>query len=236
MIRAHVPVDARSWATATRSGRSPLRAAASRARRIATASCSSRTTSTAAPASCSAGRWTPTPGARRSQRALADPPGTGCVQERIPVRREVFPQFDAGGRGHDARHAGRLRAVPVPRPHVGLPDAPQRHRPGQRDIRRRPGARLRRQSLIPARQPVTARTELDTLLQMMFGPAPPDLLEPGAHNAVEYLSGHPAGRARGARRRRGEPRGGREPRSRRLPTPAPTARLRADRVGRRSGR
>jgi hypothetical protein len=30
--------------------------------------------------------------------ALADPPGTWIVQERIPVRRELFPQFDADGR------------------------------------------------------------------------------------------------------------------------------------------
>ncbi|HEX2452121.1 MAG TPA: circularly permuted type 2 ATP-grasp protein [Vicinamibacterales bacterium] len=30
--------------------------------------------------------------------ALADPVGTWIVQERIPVRREVFPQFDAEGR------------------------------------------------------------------------------------------------------------------------------------------
>jgi hypothetical protein len=29
--------------------------------------------------------------------ALADPPGTWIVQQRIPVRREVFPQFDAQG-------------------------------------------------------------------------------------------------------------------------------------------
>ena len=29
--------------------------------------------------------------------ALADPPGTWVVQERIPVRREMFPQFDADG-------------------------------------------------------------------------------------------------------------------------------------------
>jgi uncharacterized circularly permuted ATP-grasp superfamily protein len=29
--------------------------------------------------------------------ALADPPGSWIVQERIPVRREVFPQFDADG-------------------------------------------------------------------------------------------------------------------------------------------
>jgi uncharacterized circularly permuted ATP-grasp superfamily protein len=29
--------------------------------------------------------------------ALADPPGSWIVQERIPVRREVFPQFDAEG-------------------------------------------------------------------------------------------------------------------------------------------
>jgi uncharacterized circularly permuted ATP-grasp superfamily protein len=31
------------------------------------------------------------------QRALADPPGTWVVQERIPVRREILPQFDAAG-------------------------------------------------------------------------------------------------------------------------------------------
>ncbi len=30
-------------------------------------------------------------------RALADPPGSWVIQERIPVRREVFPQFDAAG-------------------------------------------------------------------------------------------------------------------------------------------
>ena len=30
--------------------------------------------------------------------ALEDPYGTWIVQERIPVRREVFPQFDAAGR------------------------------------------------------------------------------------------------------------------------------------------
>jgi Circularly permuted ATP-grasp type 2 len=30
--------------------------------------------------------------------AFADPPGTWIVQERIPVRREVFPQFDSEGR------------------------------------------------------------------------------------------------------------------------------------------
>jgi uncharacterized circularly permuted ATP-grasp superfamily protein len=29
--------------------------------------------------------------------AVADPPGTWIVQERIPVRREVFPQFDSAG-------------------------------------------------------------------------------------------------------------------------------------------
>ena len=29
--------------------------------------------------------------------ALTDPPGTWVVQERIPVRREIFPQFDATG-------------------------------------------------------------------------------------------------------------------------------------------
>lgn len=29
--------------------------------------------------------------------ALADPPGSWVVQERIPIRREVFPQFDAEG-------------------------------------------------------------------------------------------------------------------------------------------
>ena len=29
--------------------------------------------------------------------ALADPKGSWIVQERIPIRREVFPQFDASG-------------------------------------------------------------------------------------------------------------------------------------------
>jgi uncharacterized circularly permuted ATP-grasp superfamily protein len=40
----------------------------------------------------SAGEWT-----RALAAALADPPGTWIIQERIPVRREVFPQFDAAG-------------------------------------------------------------------------------------------------------------------------------------------
>ena len=40
----------------------------------------------------SAGEWT-----AAINRALADPPGTWVVQARIPVRREVFPQFDASG-------------------------------------------------------------------------------------------------------------------------------------------
>jgi uncharacterized circularly permuted ATP-grasp superfamily protein len=31
------------------------------------------------------------------QRALADPPATWVVQERIPVRREIFPMFDGDG-------------------------------------------------------------------------------------------------------------------------------------------
>ncbi len=39
------------------------------------------------------GEWT---GALNA--ALQDPPGTWVVQERIPVRREIFPQFDATGR------------------------------------------------------------------------------------------------------------------------------------------
>ena len=38
--------------------------------------------------------------------ALDDPYGTWIVQERIPVRREIFPQFDAHGRIDHARHAG----------------------------------------------------------------------------------------------------------------------------------
>jgi hypothetical protein len=32
------------------------------------------------------------------QSALRDPPGAWIVQERIAVRREIFPQFDAEGR------------------------------------------------------------------------------------------------------------------------------------------
>ena len=32
------------------------------------------------------------------QAALSDPPGTWVLQERIPIRREVFPQFDESGR------------------------------------------------------------------------------------------------------------------------------------------
>ena len=44
--------------------------------------------------------WEETSGAwdRALNEALADPHGSWVVQERIPVRREVFPQFDADGR------------------------------------------------------------------------------------------------------------------------------------------
>ena len=75
--------------------------------------------------------------------ALEDPYGTWIVQERIPVRREVFPQFDATGRITMTRHAGGPGAVPVSRPHGRLPHAVERDRPRQRDVRRRPGARVR---------------------------------------------------------------------------------------------
>jgi uncharacterized circularly permuted ATP-grasp superfamily protein len=44
--------------------------------------------------------WEMTDGAWTAalESALADPPGTWIVQQRIPVRREIFPQFDAEGR------------------------------------------------------------------------------------------------------------------------------------------
>ena len=43
--------------------------------------------------------WEATPGewAAALDAALADPKGTWIVQERIPVRREVFPMFDEAG-------------------------------------------------------------------------------------------------------------------------------------------
>ena len=43
--------------------------------------------------------WEMTSAAWRTalDKALADPPGTWVLQERIPVRREVFPQFDQAG-------------------------------------------------------------------------------------------------------------------------------------------
>jgi hypothetical protein len=44
--------------------------------------------------------WETTPSAWDAalEAAVIDPPGTWVVQERIPVRREIFPQFDAEGR------------------------------------------------------------------------------------------------------------------------------------------
>ena len=36
-------------------------------------------------------------GSARSSAALEDPYGTWIVQERIPIRREMFPQFDVHG-------------------------------------------------------------------------------------------------------------------------------------------
>ena len=87
--------------------------------------------------------WETTPiglDARASNAALADPPRTWVLQERIPVRREMFPSFDAGG-------ASTMRDMLVDfapylfrGTHDRIPHAPERHRSGQRHVRRRPGA------------------------------------------------------------------------------------------------
>ena len=127
-IRAHVPwtrlvADAATEQDGRRAG-----LLAGRARASASGSCSSRTTSTAAPASCSDGRRPPSAWDDALEAALRDPPGTWVVQERIPVRREIFPQFDADGHGHDAGHAGGHGAVPVSRPDGRIPDAAERDR------------------------------------------------------------------------------------------------------------
>ena len=81
-------------------------------------------------------------------RALGGALGAWVVQERIHVRRELFPKFAAG---HGAVIGDMLvdcAPVSLPRQAGRLPDAPQRDRPRQRHVRRRPGPVLCRQ---PAR-------------------------------------------------------------------------------------
>ena len=115
LIRRHIP-----WTAIVEDGpvvarRQDDRPARAPARATASSSSSSRTTSTAAPASRSAGKRARRHGTRRSTRAVAERDRGWVAQERIAVRRELFPVCEDGG-VVDARHAGRFRAVPLPRP------------------------------------------------------------------------------------------------------------------------
>ena len=72
----------------------------------------------------------------------------GCwiVQERIPIRREVFPYITQarGEQRRIQRHARRLRSIPLPRQIVRIPHPPKRHRTRQRHLGRRPSPRFPR--------------------------------------------------------------------------------------------
>src|SRR5262249_22375980 len=99
-----------------------------------------------------------------------DPPRT------LPGRTRRRRQLRSEG------HARRFRAVHLSRPRVRIPDAPQRDRPCERDLRRRSGAGVPR-----AAEGAGVSTSL-------FGAASPSLA-PGARNAVEVcLSITPADR------------------------------------------
>ena len=71
-------------------------------------------------------------------------PGAWVVQERIAVRREVFPVCDGDGTGRRCATcwstSRRICSAAAGR----LPDAAQRDRARQRDVGRRPGAGVRR--------------------------------------------------------------------------------------------
>ena len=86
-------------------------------------------------------------GTRRSQSALRDPPGTWVVQERIPVRREVFPHFDDAGRVtmrdmlvdlapylFRGRLGGYLTRLSTTRPRAGRAAAPFQSDPAHRPV------------------------------------------------------------------------------------------------------
>ena len=88
----------------------------------------------------------------------------GCwiVQERIPIRREVFPYITQARQRRIQRHARRLRPLSLPRQTLRLPHAPQRHRPRQRNLRRRPSPRLPRHPRVTPAASLTASFWLRT--------------------------------------------------------------------------
>jgi len=77
------------------------------------------------------------------ERALSAKNGVWIVQERIPIRREVFPYIADVGRV-DYRTCWWISPRPFPRKARWLSYQTQRHRPRQRDQRRRPSAGLSR--------------------------------------------------------------------------------------------
>ena len=92
---AHVPWTGSLPTSDERAGaRAPL---LKRPGASATSSCSSPTTNTAARECSSGGKPSEAEWDDALQTALRDPHGSWIVQERIPVRREVFPEFDAHG-------------------------------------------------------------------------------------------------------------------------------------------
>ena len=107
-------------------------------------------------------------------RALRERVRGWVAQERIAVRREAFPICESGGVVMRDMLVD-LAPYVFPRQVRGFPDASERDRPCERDIRRRSGSSLRRDR----------RT---IKLTMLFGPAGAEL-EPGARNAVEVCLG-----------------------------------------------
>jgi len=75
--------------------------------------------------------------------ALSAKNGVWIAQERIPIRREIFPYITQAGK---VDYRDMLVDLPrtVPRKTLWLSHPPQRHRPRQCDQRRRPGSGVSR--------------------------------------------------------------------------------------------
>ena len=86
---------------------------------------------------------------------------------------------------------------------AGFPDAPERDRPRQRHLRRRPGAGVRRQS---TEVEVSIRGRVDAVMldRRSDARSVAAISSPGRAQRRRSLPRHQAGRARGAHRRRGE--------------------------------
>ncbi len=126
------------------------------------------------------------------QQALADRYRAWVVQERIAVRREIFPMQTAPTVSRCATCSWTSRLTFSAAKWPGFLTRLSVHWPRERDFRRRPGSRLRRRStlmnasLFRAKQVYPRSKKIPAIYndQMKFGSVHPELL-PGARNAIE---------------------------------------------------